>query len=257
MTDHPDLTTLLAHRRQPDPAVAAHLGGCEGCQLRAAQLEGEVSAILDPEPPPMTDREVDALLARVLDRPIRTGRPWVRIGAWAIAALVLFSTGVFAMMAVQALQKPPPPPVEAPAVPPTAAAPSPRRAPAPRLPEPARVAPSPDLSPAAAPEPEPPPAPEPPRRRSLEDDTLFQDAAAALARGDTVTAKVLIEVLVALHPDNDVGALLLTERGLSLRVSDPAAAANSFRAALGQDPDGPMAADLRRWLCEIAPDECP
>lgn len=255
MSDHPDLYALLAHRRDADPEVAGHLATCDRCRLRAGQLEGEVEAILDPEPPPLSEREIDVLLARALDRPVRARRPWVRLGAWAIAATVFFSTGVFAMMLAQALRAPsppaPPPPAPA-ALPPTREAPPPPPAPVVRV---APVAPAAPVAPiAAAPPVAPVAAPPPPP--SITQDTLFQDAAAALARGDTVTARVLLEVLVEVHRDDDVSALLLTEHGLAQRVDDPKAAATSFRAALMLAPDGPMAPSLRRWVCEVEPDEC-
>ncbi len=188
----------------------------------------------------------------------RSARWWVAAGA------IFASTVVFAMAAPQLRAWWTPPAAPVPLVdknavthvtpeslPGAVATPAPRHA-DPRAHASTDPAPTPPALPPSADAP-PPAAAHPDPRPNLVNDTLFQEASAALARGDAETARTLLTVLLELHPDADLRVLLLVEQGLAARVDHPADAAAHFRAALALAPDGPMAADLHRWLCEMEP----
>lgn len=269
MSEHPTWQALLAHCREPDFHVAEHLSACETCRAQLAILHAERDALLDPPLPPLAQADADRMIAAALDAmPSRApvaapAHRWsARIAAqWAAIFLIGATTGAYAMtlafpelreVVTQALFRGTQPPEVSPSPPPIEAPPTTPRRP--------RATPRTTITPDAPPEPPDLDEPAPPPTAtpaSREVDTLFREASDALAAGEVDIARALLEILVALHPGTDVEALLLAERGLRLRLTDPAAAAAAFRQALARDPRGGLADDLRQWLCEIDPTACP
>ncbi len=267
---HPTLMQLLAHRHSPDAEVATHLADCLACRRQVEELEEALGQVLEPDLPPLDEAVSEAWISAAVDgtAPIDRAVPRPRVpwwSGWASAAALMLSAGALAMStAVWWSARDPapviaPPPVQSPAAPaaPSSTAPPSRTAPQ-VTPPPADVAPPGQQRLPSGSERPPPPATSPPELVAPPpvafDETLFQEAADALARGDSDVARALLEILVELHPDADLRPLLLVEEGLALRLTDPAAAVPRFAEALSIDPEGPLAADCRQWLCEAAPD---
>ena len=263
---HPPWPALLAHHHRPDPQVAAHLEACLACRRSADALGRSRSALIDADPPAPSDREARAWVEAALAAP-RRGRlgpryTWPTLGVLITVGAAAATTAWRAEpipdpIAATGIHAPTPPPptdpveVRPPPPRPLTALPPP---PPPTLPPPA----APKLDPVAPPPPRPDPvAPPPPHAPPSPSPSLFRDAAEALAKGDAAAATVLLEMLIALHPDLDPRALELVERGLRLRLSDPPEARAALQQALDLDSDGPLAPDLRAWLCELNPASCP
>lgn len=256
---HLDLDTLLAHRLHPDPEVQRHLESCERCRSAAAQVHEALEAVAQ-APPALDEAAIEARVAAVVDEaldepavaPPRSRRRWALLWVFGLSTAAAAAIGASVYLA-----RPAPAPAPRPA---------PVEAPAPDLARPPTPTP-PVATPVAAPVVAPAPAPVVPPDEGADpmpapvDDlslTLFREASDALAAGRVEEARGLLLILAELHPDLDVRALRLVEMGLTAFDDDPEQAIQAFEAAVALDPDGPLADDCARWLCELAPGErCP
>jgi len=261
---HPSLESLFDHRRRPDPDVSAHLASCEDCRAAFAEVCAAADTLAGRGAPPLADN-VDVLVAGVLEQAGAHGAasetvppsasPRRRRVLWPVLLLGL-GTSAAAMIGLGVMDLLPPPPVE----PTVAPAPTPVPGPAVARPD-GRPPPPPEAT--VRPKPPPPPQAEvvptaPAEEAPPTEDmgtTLFREATEALAAGRLEEAHGLLLILAELHPDQDVRALRLVEVGLGAWSTDPAQAIRAFRGARQLDPEGPLADDCARWLCEL--DACP
>jgi hypothetical protein len=249
---HPDAIALLRSLSVEDPPVDEHIADCGECASARAKLAWQREKVLHPELPMLSEQAAWSMVQHAMTpAPRRTLQRMVPLAAAAVALFVATGAAAWGLGWIDPFPPTPPPeaPMEVPVVVPDMAelapvAPSRKRT-APRaatLTEPA-VEDLPGQAEQAA-------------GHHTDAMTLFAEAAAALEAGKTVEAEVVLELLIALHPETDLAPLAHFELGLSLRMDDPAAAAAAFEQAIQSDPDGPIHRDARRWLCEVAPERC-